>query len=71
MSRQLEVETCLSCHLESEGVSERMTHTSSFIGGYKTSVHGRKFLGRHNCCHLQRLPRCPRRTESRRRNVQS
>lgn len=44
MSRQLEVETCLSCHLDSEGVSERMTHTSSFIGGYKTSVHGRKFF---------------------------
>ncbi|MCB0281388.1 MAG: cytochrome c3 family protein [Calditrichaeota bacterium] len=42
MSRQHEIEVCLSCHLDNPDVRERMTHASKFISGYETSVHGRK-----------------------------
>lgn len=41
MSRKQEVSVCLHCHLDSEAVQERMTHTSSFVAGYELSVHGR------------------------------
>ncbi len=43
MSRQNEVEVCLSCHLDKPEVSERMTHSSGFIKAYETSVHGKEF----------------------------
>jgi formate dehydrogenase gamma subunit len=41
MSRQHEVQVCLSCHLDSEDVQSRMTHTAGFVAGYELSVHGR------------------------------
>lgn len=41
MSREHEVQVCLSCHLDSPAVQDRMTHTAGFIAGYELSVHGR------------------------------
>lgn len=44
MSRLHEVEVCLSCHLDSPEVQERMTHDAGFIAGYGKSIHGRAHL---------------------------
>ncbi|RMG38873.1 MAG: hypothetical protein D6732_04710, partial [Methanobacteriota archaeon] len=44
VSREHEVEVCLSCHLNSPEVRQRMTHTSAFVAEYEQSVHGRAFV---------------------------
>lgn len=44
MSRQREIDVCLSCHLDSPDVIERTTHDPGFIAGYENSVHGRLYL---------------------------
>ncbi|HQV31573.1 MAG TPA: cytochrome b/b6 domain-containing protein [Calditrichia bacterium] len=40
-SRNHEVETCLSCHVDNEDVKSKMTHDDIFISDYQSSVHGR------------------------------
>ncbi len=41
ISRQHEVNVCLSCHLDSPEVRVRMTHTGAFVAEYERSIHGR------------------------------
>ncbi|MDX1740186.1 MAG: cytochrome c3 family protein, partial [Rhodothermales bacterium] len=40
VSRQHEVEICESCHLNTDNVAARMTHTTGFVASYDNSVHG-------------------------------
>jgi cytochrome b subunit of formate dehydrogenase len=40
VSRQHEVEICESCHLDTDNVVARMTHTTGFVASYDNSVHG-------------------------------
>lgn len=40
ISRATEVQVCLSCHLDSDEVRARMTHSSAFISSYTESAHG-------------------------------
>ena len=41
VSREHEIEVCLSCHLDSPEVRTRMTHSAGFVAEYGTSIHGR------------------------------
>ena len=43
VSRQHEVDVCLTCHLDTPEVTDRMTHSAGFIASYENSIHGRKF----------------------------